>query len=189
MHVQEVSQTDQGRPNATSNEVPRATCPPRPDTHTCRARASRAWHAKRTAATASAARMIPKRSSCYSTMKSTRDSILMSSAPAELVAVLGDLTCAGGFGFEDGLRAILVTASAILLIVGSSSELPTTSGDGLTVARPSSRLIAAAHKGSAAVHPSTHVAALTLGEGGSASVNAVQCALAFSAADPLCAGG
>ena len=140
MHVQQWSQTDQGRPNATSKQVPRATRPPRPDTHTCRALASRACHAKRTARTASTARTVLRTSSYYLRSNSTREPILMSSVPAELFAVLGDLTCAAGFGFEDGFRAILVMTSAILLTVGSSSEPPTTSGDGLTAARPSSRL-------------------------------------------------
>ena len=59
----------------------------------------------------------------------------MSIVPAELLAGDGDLTCEGGIGFEDGFRAILVTATAILLAVSSSSEPPTTSDDDLTAVR------------------------------------------------------
>eukprot|EP00966_Prymnesium_polylepis_P128282 2966938-Prymnesium_polylepis.3 len=68
-------------------------------------------------------------------MKSTRETIFMSIAPAELLAVLGDLTCEARAGVEDGFRAILVTPAAILLTVSSSSEPPTTSGGGLTAVR------------------------------------------------------
>ena len=143
IHVQEWSQTDQGRASATSKQVPRATSRQPPDTHTCRARISRACTAKCAALAAAAARTVLRTSSCYLRSNSTRVPMLMSSAPAELVAGDGDLTCAGGIGFEDGFRAILVMAAAILLVVGSSSEPPTTSDDGLTAARRSTRLIAA----------------------------------------------
>ena len=141
MHVQQWSQTDQGRPNATSKQVPRATRPPRPDTHTCRALASRACTSKRTARTASAARTVLRTSSYYLRSNSTREPIFMSSAPAEPVAGDGDLTCAGRHGVEGGSRATLVTLAATLLAVGSSAEPPTTSRLGLTAARRSSRLI------------------------------------------------
>ena len=165
MHVQQVSQTDQGRPNATSNQVPRATRPPRPDTHTCRALASRACHAKRTALAAAAVRTVLRTSSCNLSTNSTRVPILVSSAPAELLAGDGDLTCEGGIGFEDGFRAILVTAAATLLTAGSSSEPPTTSGDGLTAARPSTRLIAATPHHCLAEQGSTDVSREWQGDG------------------------
>ena len=98
-------------------------------------------------------------------MNSTRETIFMSIAPAELLAVLGDLTCAGGFGFEDGFCAILVMAAAILLTVSSFSEPPTTSGGGLTAVRRSSRLIAATLMAGLAEQASTHVSSETLGDG------------------------
>ena len=168
--VQDSSKTDQGRPRATSNQVPRAFSRQPRDTHTCRAQTSRACHAKRTALAAAAARTIGSRSSCYLMMNSTRESILMSSAAAELLAGDGDLTCEGGIGFEDGFRAILVTASAILPTVGSFSAPPTTSGDGLTAVRRSSRLIAAKLDQCLADQASTHVSSQTQGDGRSPCV-------------------
>ena len=157
MHVQQWSKSDQGRPRATSKQVSLAPRLDSRDTHTCGARASRACSAKSAAATAAAARTVPQRSSCYLTMKSTRESILMSIAPVELVAGDGDLTCEGGIGFEDGFCAILVMAAAILLTVSSFSEPPTTSGGGLTAVRRSSRLIAAKRMAGLAEQASTHL--------------------------------
>ena len=123
MPVLESSQSDQGRARATSDQVPRAFSRQPRKTHTCRAHTSRACHAIRTALTAAAARTVLSRSSYYLMTNSTREPILMSSVPAELLAVFGDLTCATSIGVEGGWRATLVTALTTTLTSGSCMAL------------------------------------------------------------------
>ena len=189
MPVQQWSKSDQRRPRATSKQVPRATSRQPLDTHTCGARTSRACTAKSAAAAAAAAPTVPQRSSCYLITNSTTEPILVTIAPAELVAVVEDLTCAGGVGFEDGLRAILVTASAIPLIVVSSTEPPTTFGDDLTAARPSSRSMAPGQVFGLAAAASTEASRKAQGDGQSPSASRLAGRMAWPVEANTSAGG